>query len=115
MHIGLIKTNMPDFETYIKLQSKSTVGPVDVLANVLCGDGTVAALTLGPLTPGTPLLITGTDLAAACTVDGVAGFAGTLTVNLRETDVFAFANTCKAGDVGCRRIPVEVVGGLINE
>jgi hypothetical protein len=128
LHIPIIKSNLPAYETYIKLQTKSSIPNPPVLAAVLCGDGSVQTGDVGIIVAGTPLLITGVQLGAVCTnngrtVDGVAGFAATLTVNAKEVDMFGYANTCYQGDVGCRRIPVKtqrgffeiVQGGVVSE
>ena len=117
LHVQFIKSSLPNYETYIKLQTKSVIPSPPVLAAVLCGDGSVQTGTLGPIVAGTPLLITGVQLSAICTdngrtVNGVAGFAATLTVNSMETDMFGYANTCYQGDVGCRRIPVKTQRGF---
>jgi len=119
LHIPFVKSNLPLFETYIKLQTKSSIPNPPVLAAVLCGDGSVQTGTLGPIVAGTPLLITGTELMAVCTgngrtVDGANAFAATLTVNAKEVDMFGYANTCYQGDVGCRRIPVKTQRGFFE-
>lgn len=107
-------------ETYIKLQSKSSVaGSNGVSVAILANDGTtVATYNPGPITSGVPMLITGAQLVAAATtagkvVDGALGFAVIVTVNAPEADVFAYANMIDAS--GAKRLPVKGVGGIIKE
>jgi hypothetical protein len=120
-YIPLIKYNpAAGEETYIKLQSKSKIaGANGVLVQILASDGSLVPYNAGTITPGTPLLITGSQLVSAVTnagktVDGSQGFAVIVTVNTPEADVFAYANTC-SNAAGCKRIPVKTVGGKIVE
>jgi hypothetical protein len=120
-YIPLIKYNpAAGEETYIKLQSKSTIGGANgVLVQILASDGSLVPYNAGTITPGTPLTITGSQLVSAVTsagktVDGSKGFAVIVTVNAPEADVFAYANTC-SNAAGCKRIPVKTVGGTIVE
>jgi hypothetical protein len=107
-------------ETYIKLQSKSTVaGSNGVSVAILASDGTiVATYNPGNITSGVPMTITGAALVAAATaagktVDGGAGFAVIVTVNAPAADLFGYANMIDAA--GAKRIPMKVVGGTISE
>jgi len=106
-------------ETYIKLQSKSSVvGSNGVSIAILANDGTIVATWSGTITAGTPLTVTGAELVAAATaagkvVDGAAGFAVIVTVNATEADVFAYANMIDAA--GAKRLPVKTVAGTIVE
>jgi hypothetical protein len=120
-YIPLIKYNpAAGEETYIKLQSKSTIGGANgVLVQILASDGSLVPYNAGTITSGTPLLITGSQLVSAVTsagktVDGSQGFAVIVTVNAPEADVFAYANTC-SNAAGCKRIPVKTVDGKIVE
>jgi len=104
-------------ETYIKLQSKSTLaGSNGVSVAILASDGTITATYApGTITAGVPMTITGAQLIAAATaagktVDGSAGFAVIVTVNAPENDVFAYANMLDA--TGAKRIPVKTVNGM---
>jgi hypothetical protein len=112
IYIPLIKV-ATGTDTYIKLQSKTTVGGGNgINVQILASDGTLVAYSAGTITSGVPVTITGTQLAAAVvaagkTVDGVAGFAAIVTVNTPNADVFAYANTCAGTD--CKRIPAKVV------
>lgn len=112
-YVPLIKT-ADDTETYIKLQTKSSIGTVGVSAEVLCNDGVMHTATMSSITAGTPLTISGTQLEAICTADGQtvnqsnSGFAAIIQVNATNTDVFAYANTCSSLQ-GCKRIPVETL------
>lgn len=106
-------------ETYIKLQSKSTVpGGNGVKVTIITSDGSTVTYDKGTISAGTPLVITGKELVEAATaqgksVDGVMGFAVIVTVNAPETDVFAYANIIDPS--GAKRIPVKTVGGTIVE
>jgi len=120
-YIPLIKYNpAAGEETYIKLQSKSTIGGANgVLVQILASDGSLVPYNAGTITPGTPLTITGSQLVSAVTsagktVDGVKGFAAIVTINAPEGDLFAYANTC-SNVAGCKRIPVKTVGATIAE
>jgi hypothetical protein len=120
-YIPLIKYNpAAGEETYIKLQSKNTIGGANgVLVQILASDGSLVPYNAGTITPGTPLTITGSQLVSAVTsagktVDGSKGFAVIVTVNAPEADVFAYANTC-SNAAGCKRIPVKTFGGTIVE
>jgi hypothetical protein len=121
LYIPLIKVNpAAGEETYIKLQSKSTIGGTNgVLVQILASDGSLVPYNAGTITPGIPLTITGSQLVSAVTsagktVDGAKGFAVIVTVNAPEGDVFAYANTC-SNTAGCKRIPVKTVDGKIVE
>jgi hypothetical protein len=117
-YIPLIKVATGE-DTYIKVQSKSTIGGANgVLVQILASDGSLVSYNAGTITPGTPLTITGSQLVSAVTsagktVDGAKGFAAIVTVNAPEGDVFAYANTCNVS--GCKRIPVKTVNGKIVE
>jgi hypothetical protein len=120
LYIPLVGSNPPDRETYIKLQSKSTIaGSNGVKVAILASDGSVSTIyDAGSITSGTPKTITGAELVAAAaaagkTVDGVAGFAAIVTVNAPQADVFAYANMVDA--FGAKRVPCKVVGGGIVE
>ena len=99
-------------ETFIKLQSKSTVaGSGGVNATILAADGTMVPFSAGTIVAGTPFTITGTELAAAVIAAGKSvspaqGFAAIITVNAPIADVFGYANTCDAS--GCKRIPLKI-------
>lgn len=117
-YIPLIKVATGE-DTYIKVQSKSTIGGANgVSIQILASDGSLVTYNAGTITPGTPLTITGSQLVSAVTsagktVDGAKGFAAIVTINAPEGDVFAYANTCNVS--GCKRIPVKTVGGNIVE
>jgi hypothetical protein len=117
-YIPLIKVATGE-DTYIKLQSKSTIGGANgVSIQILASDGSLVTYNAGTITPGTPLTITGSQLVSAVTsagktVDGSKGFAAIVTINAPEGDVFAYANICNVS--GCKRIPVKTVNGNIVE
>ena len=117
-YIPLIKVATGE-DTYIKLQSKSTIGGANgVSIQILASDGSLVTYNAGTITPGTPLTITGSQLVSAVTsagktVDGSKGFAAIVTINAPEGDVFAYANICNVS--GCKRIPVKTVNGTIVE
>jgi len=118
-YVQLIKGG-PGFETYIKLQSKSTIaGANGVNVAILAEDGSMVAFPAGTIVPGTPLTITGTELAAAVVATGksvtpINGFAAIITVNAPNSDVFGYANICYGvGD--CKRVPLKVAGSTIIE
>ena len=118
-YVQLIKGG-PGFETYIKLQSKSTIaGSGGVNVQILAEDGSLVPYSAGTIIAGTPLTITGTDLAAAVVAAGksvtpINGFAAVITVNAPNADVFGYANVCYGiGD--CKRVPLKVAGSTIIE
>ena len=118
-YVQLIKGG-PGFETYIKLQSKSTIpGSGGVNVQILAEDGSLVPYSAGTIIAGTPLTITGTDLAAAVVAAGksvtpINGFAAVITVNAAEADVFGYSNICYGiGD--CKRVPLKVAGSTIIE
>ncbi|MEK6684060.1 MAG: hypothetical protein AABY46_05305 [Nitrospirota bacterium] len=115
LYVPLVKSDAATgTETYIKLQSKSTVsGSNAVKVAILASDGTTSAnFNAGSIVAGTPLTITGTQLVAAATaagktVSGTSGFAVIITVDSPEADLFAFANIVDA--IGPKRVPVKTV------
>lgn len=119
-YIPLIKVVAPSTQTYIKLQSKTTLsGSGGVSFSILASDGTTVTYNAGSITPGTPKTVTGSDLEAAVTaagktVDGSAGFAAVVTINVPEADLFVYANTIDAAGQW-KRIPVKTVSGAIAE
>ena len=123
-YVPMVKTSLNgQTETYIKFQSKNTTlvaqGGNSVTATILAKTGTTYNVNVGPITAGTPLTITGTQLynaviAQGGTVDPAAGFAAIFTINTPETDTFRFANICDPAN-GCRPDEVMVLDGKIQE
>ena len=132
-YIPLIKTTGPTAnfvytpaaaaaaDTYIKLSSKNSAnGTNGVTVSVLCNNYSgqnspmSAAMSYGSITPGTALVISGTQLAASalaltpsCVVDGVGGYSAIVTVNAPNTDVFGYASIVENGLY--KRVPVQTV------
>jgi hypothetical protein len=115
--VQLIRANSPSIETYIKLQADSSIQPVggnnfQVVVSILADDGSLMATYLpGAITPGTPMLITGSQLVAAATaagktVNGNAGFAGMITILAPLQSTYVYANILEAGASGSKRVPV---------
>jgi len=111
-YLPLIKTSAGT-ETYIKLQSKSSLAASNgVNVQVLASDGTMVSITptVASITSGTPYTLTGADLEAAViaagkTVSGTAGFAAIITVNTPNADVFGYANIVSSA--GEKRVPLQ--------
>jgi len=111
-YVPLIKSSTGT-ETYIKIQSKSSLAGSNGLAvQVLCSDGSMTTVTPSPasVTSGVPTTISGADIitlltAAGKSVDGVKGFAAIVTVNTPNQDVFGYANIANAA--GEKRIPMQ--------
>lgn len=111
-YLPLIKSSTGT-ETYVKLQSKSSMAGSNGLAvQVLCSDGTMLTVTptVSSITSGTPYTISGADImalvtAAGKTVSGTAGFAAIITVNTPNSDVFGYANIANAA--GEKRVPLQ--------
>ena len=106
-------------ETYIKIQSKSSLaGSNGVSVSVLAADGTMVTYTPAlPLVSGTPITITGSEMAAAVAAAGktvnAGGFAANVLVNTPHADLFAYANVMDAA--GAKRIPMQIVNGAYAE
>lgn len=109
-------------ETYIRLNSSYVSTGTEankVKATVLCGDGTQSVVNLGQITPGTSLLILGSDIkteaGATCISDTVAatGFPVIFTVNAPTANVSGVATLLQPE--GMRSIPVQVSGASYQE
>lgn len=111
-YVPLIKAST-GVETYIKLQSKTTLTAANgVLVQILATDGTLVTYNAPAIVTGTPLNITGSDLVAAAAaaghpVSGTAGFAAIITINTPNADIFGFANIVNAN--GEKRVPLQRV------
>jgi hypothetical protein len=99
-------------ETYIKFQSNATqTGLNGVSVAILTADVTPNITYTATIVPGTPLMILGSQLAAAALAQGhpvsPSGFAAIVKVNAPNTSIFQYASVCNAE--GCKTIPVEVL------
>ena len=99
-------------ETYIKFQSNATqTGLNGVSVAILTADVTPNITYTATIVPGTPLMILGSQLAAAALAQGhpvsPSGFAAIVKVNAPSTSIFQYASVCNAE--GCKTIPVEVL------
>ena len=120
VYVPLIKTSGDGtVETYIKLHSKdSSTSANQVRGIVLLSNGSTTVVSLGTITAGTPMLITGTNIsdavvAAGGTVDGSAGFAAVLSITTDKANLFGLATLVdsSSGTAQWRRIPLNVSSG----